>query len=143
MGAVLECNIVIFEIGARFAIGADGEVFHIAGVVALGIIETVLLAVGIEVPAGGFEVGAFALGNLMEVDGMFSGGEIVESELQGDARSLIPQDDITDVFALSVFEFDFSLGRAPGWEGSQREEQGEGERGKAFHRFGASWQQKL
>ncbi len=90
--------------------------------VAVGIIETVLLAIGIEVSTGGFEVGAFALGDLMEVDGMFSGREIVEFELEGDARSLIPEDDVTDVFALSVFEFDFGLGCAPGWEGNQREE---------------------
>src|ERR1700692_4328964 len=102
--------------GARFAIGFDGEVPHVAGVVAGGIVETVLLALGIEVSTGGFEVGAFAFGNLMEVNGVLSGGEIVEFELERDARSLIPEDDVTDIFALSVFEFDFSLGRDLGWE---------------------------
>src|ERR1700722_3241766 len=108
--------------GRGLALSADSEVFHITGVVTVAIIETVLLAIGIEVSTGGFEVGAFALRDLMKVDGVFSGREIVEFELERDARSLIPQDDITDVFALSIFEFDFGFGYAPGWEGNQREE---------------------
>jgi hypothetical protein len=103
--------------------------------VAFGILETVLLALGIEVPAGRLEVGAFAFGNLMEVNGMDSGREIVEFDLEGNARSLIPQDHITDRFALSIFEFDFGLGRAVGWKSEQREEQSEGETGKTFHGF--------
>jgi hypothetical protein len=140
---IFEGGIIVFEMGARFAIGFDGKVPHVAGVVAIGIIKTMLIAIGIEVSTRRLEVGAFALGDLMEVDRVLSGREIVEFELEGNAWSLIPQDDIADVFALSVFEFDFSFGRAPGWEGSQREEQYEGERDKALHGFGASWQQKL
>ena len=71
----------------------------------------------------------------MEVDGMHSGREIVEFDLEGDAGSLIPEDDITDRFALSIFKFDFGLGRAAGWKSEQREEQTEGETGKTFHGF--------
>jgi hypothetical protein len=141
VGTVFQSDIIVFASDGRFAIGPDGEVFHIPGVVAVGIIETVLLAVGIEVSTGRFEVRSFALGDLMEVDGMFSGREIVQFELECDARSLIPDEDVADGFALSIFKFDFGLGRALGGEGSQREEQSERERGKGFHGFGASGQQ--
>ena len=58
--------------------------------VAIGIIEPVLLVLGIEVPARRFEVGAFALGNLMKVDGVLSGREVVQVELERNARALIP-----------------------------------------------------
>ena len=50
----------------------------------------------------------------MEVNGMLSGGEIVEFELERDSRALIPDDDVADGFALSIFQFGFGLGRAGG-----------------------------
>ena len=68
--------------------GVDGEVQHVAGVMAFGILESVLLAVGVEVRARGFEVGGIALGVLVEVDAVFAGREIVELELEAYARSL-------------------------------------------------------
>ena len=110
-----------------FAVGADGEVLHVAGVVAVGTIEPVLLAVGIEMSTGRFEVGALALGDLMEMDGMFSGREIVEFELERDARPLIPDDDFADGFALSIFEFNFGLGRAGVGRATSAREQSEGD----------------
>lgn len=114
---------------------------------AIGIIEAVLLALRIEVWTSGFEVRAFALGDLMEVDGMFSGWEIMKMKLDADARTFLPQRSGTNALALRIIELDLKYhlgrGRAPGWEGSQREQQSEGERGKVFHGFGASWQQKL
>ena len=36
---------------------------------------------GIEVSAGGFEVRSIALGVLMEVDGVHSGGEVLQGEM--------------------------------------------------------------
>ncbi len=144
---VFESHIAIFQLDIGFAISADREVLHIPGMVAVGTIEPVLLALGIEVSARRFEVGPLAFRNRMEVDGMLSGSQIVEFEFEGDARSLIPDKDISNGFSLSIFEFDFGLGRAPGRQGNQREEQSEGERGKVFHRFDllvrASWQQGL
>jgi hypothetical protein len=92
-------------------------------------------ALGIEVSGGRFEVRAFTLRDLMEVDRMFSGREVMEVKFERNARSLVPYHGITDVFALSVFEFDLSLGRAQRWKGEKREEQSEAERGKAFHEF--------
>jgi hypothetical protein len=57
------------------------------------------------VRAGGFEVGAIALGILMEVDGVFAGREAVEMKLKGHARSLLGENDRAYGFALRVFEF--------------------------------------
>jgi hypothetical protein len=102
---------------------------------AFGIFETMLLGLGIEVSTGRFKVRPFALGNLMEVDGMYSWREIVEFDFESHARSLIPNDDLADRFALPIFQFNFGFGRALGCEGNQQEEQSEGERGGGFHRF--------
>src|ERR1700686_1361271 len=135
MRALFESDVFVIEMGARFAIGTNGEVLHIASMVALRTLETVLFVLWIEVSTGRFEVGAFAFGNLMEVDGMYSWREIVELEFECDAGSLIPEDDVADRFALSIFEFDFGLGRAAGWKSEQREEQSEGKTGKTFHGF--------
>ena len=49
---------------------------------AFGILQAVLLVVGIEMRAGGFEVGAIALGILMEVDGVFARRKTVEVKLE-------------------------------------------------------------
>ena len=65
---------------------------------AFGILEAVFLALGIEVATRRLEVRPFTFGNLMEVNGMLSGRQIVEFELKRDARSLIPNDDVADGF---------------------------------------------
>jgi hypothetical protein len=83
-------------------------------VVAVWAIETVFLAFGIEVSARGFEVGTFALGHLMEVDGVLSGRKVVQLEFEGDTGSLVPDNDVADRFSLAVFDFNFGLGHALG-----------------------------
>src|SRR5438477_2951144 len=135
MRAVFESDIVVFEMGGRFSIGANGEVLHIAGVVAFGIIETMLLVLGIEVSTGRFKIRPFALGNLMEVDGVLSGREVVKFDFESDARSLIPNDHVADGFALRIFQFDFGFGRARGCEGDEREEQSEDKISNGFHGY--------
>ena len=86
--AIGEGDVVVFERHVSFAFYVDDEILHVAGVVALGIFESVLFAVRIEMRAGGFEVGCIALRVLMEVDGMLAGREIVQVELEADAGSL-------------------------------------------------------
>ena len=71
MRAVLQCDVAILKMDLLGrAIGAHGEVFHITGMVALGILESVLLSFWVEMSTRGFKVGAFALRNLMEMDGV-------------------------------------------------------------------------
>jgi len=82
MGVGAEGYIFVLEFGVGFAFGVDGKIFHVAGVVAFGIIESVLFGVGIEMRTGGFEIRGIALGILMEVNGVHAGGEIVKVQLE-------------------------------------------------------------
>src|ERR1700733_2506709 len=102
--------------------------------VAFGTIETVLLPVGIEMSTRRFEIRPFALGYLMEVDGMFSGCKIVKVELEPHSRALIPDQNVADGFTLSIFEFDLGLGCASGWQKHQRDEQTDCEKSEPSHR---------
>jgi|SRR5215831_7534059 len=114
MGAVLERGIGVFQLGSRLAIGADGEVLHITGVMAVGIVEAVLLALGIEVAAGGFEIRAFTLRNLVKVEGVLSRREIMQVQLKGHAWSLIPDENAADLFSLGIFQFNLGFTEAGG-----------------------------
>jgi hypothetical protein len=51
-------------------------------VVAFGILQPVLLALGIKVRAGRLEIGGIALGVLMDVDAVLAGWKIVQAELE-------------------------------------------------------------
>ena len=84
VGVVAESYVFVLQFAIGFAFGVDGEVRHVAGVVAFGILQAVLFAVGIEMRAGGFEVGGIALGILMEVDGVLAGRKTVKMKLEAD-----------------------------------------------------------
>jgi len=113
VGAVAEGYVAILESDSvGLALDTDGEVSHVAGVVAFGIIESVLLALRIEMRTGGFEIGRIALGVLMEVDGVLAGRQVVEMEFEFNARSVIPEDHPADALALGVLEFDYGFGGA-------------------------------
>ena len=49
--SVFESHIAIFQFDIGFAIRADREVLHVPGMVAVGTIEAMLLAIGIKVSA--------------------------------------------------------------------------------------------
>ncbi len=85
VGAVAEGHVFVFHGGIGFALHIDCEVQHVAGVVAFGVIEPVLFAVGIEMRPGGLEVGRIALRILMEVNGVLAGRQVVKMKLQGNA----------------------------------------------------------
>jgi hypothetical protein len=57
---------------------------------AFGILEAVLLALGIEVRAGGFEVGRIALRILMKVDGVLAGRQVVKMKLEATPDPFAP-----------------------------------------------------
>jgi hypothetical protein len=52
--------------------------------VAHGVLEAVLLAVGVEVASGGLEVRRFAERLLVDVDGVLAHGEVLEVDLDGE-----------------------------------------------------------
>src|SRR5215469_11723578 len=101
---VCQADLLVLEMHVRrCAIGPDHEVPEIAGVVALGIVEAVFLAFGIEMSARGFEIGTLTFRHLMEMDGMFPGREIVKMEIDGDTGALVPENDVAHGFAPAVF----------------------------------------
>ena len=83
-----EHDVLILHRRLRGAVRFDREIRHVAGVVAIGVIEPVLLAGGIEVPAGRLEVGRIAHGVLVEVHRMFAGRQVLERQLHFHALSL-------------------------------------------------------
>ena len=112
VGAIAESYVFVLEFRVGFAFGIDGEVLHVAGVMAFGVLQAVLLGVGIEMRARGFEVGSIALGVLMEVDGVLTGRKIVKVKLETDSGSLLPEHDGAYVLALGVLDCDFGFGCA-------------------------------
>ena len=112
VGSLTESYVCVlkFRIGLAFRI--HSEVLHVTGVVAFGIVESMLFAFGIEMAAGRLEVGRIALGGLMKVDGVLAGWEIVKLKLKRGACSLLPQDDGADILTLRVLKFDFGFGGA-------------------------------
>jgi len=89
------------------AVGADDqrEVRDVAcGKAAGGVI--VVAAVGIEMRTGGLEVRAFALGELVDVEGVFAGRKIFDVELDADAVRSLGKRCAADDLILSVFDFD-------------------------------------
>jgi hypothetical protein len=53
----------------------------------------------------------------MEVDRVFPRRKVVQVQLEGNARTLIPDYDVPNIFSLSVFEFNLGLGRTQRGEG--------------------------
>jgi hypothetical protein len=84
MGAGLESDVFVFHFRARFPVRADGEVPHVSGMVPSRIVKAVLLALRIEMCTRRFEIWGIASRNLMKVDGVFAGWQIMQIELKFD-----------------------------------------------------------
>ena len=88
--AFAEGYVFILQFCVSFALRVYGEVLHVAGVMAFGILQAVLLAVRIEMRAGRFEVGGIALGSLMEMDGVLARSKAMKVKLESDAWAFLP-----------------------------------------------------
>jgi hypothetical protein len=119
VGVGAESYVFVLDLRIGFALGIDGEVFHVAGVMTFGIIEAMLLAFGIEMRTGGFEIRRIAFWILVEVNGVLAGGKAVKMQLEGDGCSLLPHENGAYVLALGIFEFDFGFGGAGKRGGNQ------------------------
>lgn len=93
-----------------FPIRPYREVPQVSGVMPLRTVESMLLAIWIEVNARRFEVRSDARGVLMKMDGVFSGRKIMQVKFKPDPLSLDPQSNGTDRFAIAIFQFDNPLG---------------------------------
>jgi len=99
-----EVYIFIREPDFGFSVGANREVRHVAGMVAIGIVKTVLFSVWIKVRAGGFEIGRIAFRILMEMDRVLSRRKIFEIKFQAYAAFLVLiEDHGANAFPLRIF----------------------------------------
>ena len=110
--AVAEIDVIVLKLGVGDASGVHLDISHVAGVMAFGIVESVLLAVGIEMRARGLEVWTIAFGILMKVDRVFAGREIMKVQLDDYTRSVWRQDDRAYGLAISVLHLDLGFSRA-------------------------------
>jgi hypothetical protein len=133
VSAFAESYVFVFHFQIGFAFGVYGEVVHVAGVMAFGILQAVLLGFGIEMRASRFEVGNIALGVLMKVDGVLARRKIMKAQLESDTRPLRPKADRANGFALGVLEFDFGLGGAGESGDGQNRGKGDERKSKVFH----------
>src|ERR1039458_10721174 len=77
---------------------------------ALGILQPVLFAAGIEMGAGGLEVRWVALRFLVEMDGMFVRRQVFQRQLYFHTLSFGNHGCGSDAVALGVFQFNGLLG---------------------------------
>ena len=119
MRAVAEGYVVILQFAVGHSPGVNQEVLHVAGVMAFGIVESVLLVFGIEMRPGRFEVGSLALWVLMEVNGVLARREITKVKLESDPSAVFRQDDSAYRPTIGVFEVDLGLGCAGKGENNQ------------------------
>ncbi len=89
------------KLGLAFLV--DGEIVHVARVRAVGILQAVLLAVGVEVRAGGLEIGRVALCILVDMDSVLPWGKLLEIELDLDAFGCRFEGGCSDALAFGIF----------------------------------------
>ena len=74
-------HVFVDDLRFRSAVCVHGEIWHIPGVMALGIFQSMLFVVRIEMCTGGFEVRWITLRILVDMDGMLAWRQIVQVEL--------------------------------------------------------------
>jgi hypothetical protein len=57
VAVISEIHISVDDARLHFTVRVHGDVLHVAGMMAFRILESVLFVVGVEVRAGGFEIG--------------------------------------------------------------------------------------
>ena len=117
VAAISKEHVIVSQFELGDALFVDAEVHHVAGVVAIGILQAVLLSIGIEVRARGLEVRTIALGVLMKVNAVFARRQVVQIEVKRYPRaffagSALRYCDRAHAFALGIFHLDHSFGRA-------------------------------
>jgi hypothetical protein len=114
IAAISQIDVSVSEFHGGFAVGVDGEVHHVASVMAFGILQAVLFAVWIEVRSGRLEIGTIALGVLMKVDAVRARGQIVQLYIEYHPRAFratltFRQCNCAHALALGIFHFNHSF----------------------------------
>lgn len=94
-----------------FAVVVDDEILHVASVWSFGIVEAVFLTIGIEMRAGRLEVRGIALGILMNMDGVLTGGHVVKVQPNLDTSAGILDTSATHVSSAAIFHIHFNGAR--------------------------------
>ena len=81
---------------------------------AIRIFGAVLFACGVEVTAGGLEVGRIAFGDLVDVDSVLARGQVFEFELEFDFVLLLGQGCGAGILAVGGGDLHCYLGRGGG-----------------------------
>ena len=106
VGVVAERDMRSDDRGVSGAVGTDDQ--RKVGDVARGKTASVIVAgaaVGIEVRTGRLEVGPFAFGELVDVEGVFAGRKVFDVELDANAVRSLGEGGAADDLILSVFDF--------------------------------------
>src|ERR1700678_3214500 len=122
MGVRAQGYIAGSEAEFRIALSVDGDILQVSGMMAVGALESVLLAFGIKMSSRRLEVRTIALGVLMKVDAMLARRQIVKANIYPNGVPLLLpyQDGHAHALALGVFQFDYGLGRAHGGAKNQK-----------------------
>jgi hypothetical protein len=86
MAVVAEVDIIVHDVHFGSTLGIYREVVHVAGMVAFGILQAMLLSIRIEMRAGRLEVRRIALRLGMEVEGVHPGRQVMERRLYDHSR---------------------------------------------------------
>src|SRR5580700_3210608 len=130
MAVGAEVDIFIIPLEMRFAIGVRREVGIVAGMVAFRIIQSMLFPVRIEMRSGRLEVRSVATCVLMEMDGMFAGGQVHEIDLHPYPGGVLPKSRGAHRVALGIVELNHNFRRTG--RGERHHEQCEREQA-GFH----------
>src|SRR5580692_1709306 len=87
VGAISKDHVIVSQLELGRTLFVDAEVHHVAGVVAIGILQAVLFSVGIEVRARRLEVRTIALGVLMKVNAVSARRQVMQIKVEPYARA--------------------------------------------------------
>jgi hypothetical protein len=86
VAVVAQGYILVYDLHVSSAFGVYREVVHVAGMVAFGILQAMLLSIRIEMRSRRLEVGRIALRLRMEVESVHSRWQVMESRLYDHSR---------------------------------------------------------
>jgi|SRR6185295_8891717 len=106
MRAFTQCDIFANQAGLCRAVCLHRKILQITCVMSLWVLESMLLALRVEVWSGGLEIRCFARRILMEVSDMFSGRKAFQIQGDFDARTFVHDRRGSDRLALGVLNID-------------------------------------
>ena len=138
VGSISQDNIIVSQLKFRDALIGDAEIHHVACVMSVGILQTVLFSIGIEMRASGLEIWTVALSSLMKMDPVSPRRQTVQVEVESNARALrsrptFPYRNLAHAIALGILHLDHRLGRTGERPENDHGQYGCNEKSLVFH----------